>query len=98
MLPGQHLLVVDDQRLDRAIATHAATQTGFTVAGAASIGETRALLEAGARFDFVVLDLALGGEVGLEGLRRLARFYPWAGSFLASGVDGLIMADSQRLV
>ena len=98
MLPGQHLLVVDDQRLDRAIATHAATQTGFTVTGAASIGETRALLESGARFDFVVLDLALGSEDGLEVLPLLARYNPTAVIVLASGFDGRIMAASQRVV
>jgi EAL domain-containing protein (putative c-di-GMP-specific phosphodiesterase class I)/ActR/RegA family two-component response regulator len=98
MPPGQHLLVVDDQRLDRAIATHAATQTGFSVSGAACIGEARALLEAGARFDFVVLDLALGAEDGLEVLPLLARYNPTAVIILASGFDGRIMAASQRVV
>jgi EAL domain-containing protein (putative c-di-GMP-specific phosphodiesterase class I)/CheY-like chemotaxis protein len=98
MPPGQHMLVVDDQRLDRAIATHAATQTGFMVSGAASISETRALLEGGARFDFVVLDLALGTEDGLEVLPLLAQYNPTAVIVLASGFDGRIMAASQRVV
>ncbi len=93
----QHLLVVDDQRLDRAIATHAATQTGFTVSGAASIEETRILLESGVRFDFVLLDLALGNEDGLEVLPLLARYNPTAVIVLASGFDGRIMAASQRV-
>jgi EAL domain-containing protein (putative c-di-GMP-specific phosphodiesterase class I)/ActR/RegA family two-component response regulator len=94
----QHLLVVDDQRLDRAIATHAATQTGFAVSGAGSIEETRGLLEAGSRFDFVVLDLSLGAEDGLEVLPLLARYNPSAVIVLASGFDGRVMAASQRVV
>ena len=65
MAPIQHLLVVDDQRLDRAIASHAASRAGFQVTGAASIGETRALFEKGDRFDFVLIDLSLGTEDGL---------------------------------
>jgi EAL domain-containing protein (putative c-di-GMP-specific phosphodiesterase class I) len=93
----QHLLVVDDQRLDRAIATHAATQVGLRVTGAASIAETRDLLEGGGRFDFVVLDLSLGSEDGLEVLSLIARFNRDAVVVLASGFDGRILAASERL-
>ena len=93
----RHLLVIDDQRLDRAIATHAATRTGYTVSGAGSIGDTRMLLESGARFDFVVLDLSLGAEDGLEVLPLLARFNSDAVIVLASGFDGRVLAASQRL-
>jgi EAL domain-containing protein (putative c-di-GMP-specific phosphodiesterase class I)/CheY-like chemotaxis protein len=93
----QHLLVVDDQRLDRAIATHAATQVGLRVTGAASIAETRDLLESGERFDFVVLDLSLGNEDGLEVLSLIAGFNPAAVVVLASGFDGRILAASERL-
>jgi CheY-like chemotaxis protein len=93
----QHLLVVDDQRLDRAIATHAATQVGLRVTGAASIAETRDLLERGGRFDFVVLDLSLGSEDGLEVLSLIASFNRTAVVVLASGFDGRILAASERL-
>jgi EAL domain-containing protein (putative c-di-GMP-specific phosphodiesterase class I) len=93
----QHLLIVDDQRVDRAIGTHAATQIGYAVSCAASIEETRALLETGNRFDFVVLDLALGAEDGLEVLPLIARFDPAAVVVLASSFDGRILAASQRL-
>jgi EAL domain-containing protein (putative c-di-GMP-specific phosphodiesterase class I) len=91
------LLVVDDQRLDRAIATHAATRAGFRASGAASIGETRTLFENGDRFDFIVLDLSLGNEDGLEVLPLIARFNSTAVIVLASGFDGRILAASQRL-
>lgn len=97
MPASQRLLVVDDQRLDRAIATHAATRAGFRVTGAASIGETRALFEKGERFDFVMLDLSLGSEDGLEVLPLLARFNSSAVIVLASGFDGRILAACQRL-
>jgi EAL domain-containing protein (putative c-di-GMP-specific phosphodiesterase class I) len=93
----QRLLVVDDQRLDRAIASHAATRVGFHVTNAGSIGETRDYLERGDRFDFVVLDLSLGAEDGLEVLPLIARFNPGAVLVLASGFDGRILAASQRL-
>jgi EAL domain-containing protein (putative c-di-GMP-specific phosphodiesterase class I)/CheY-like chemotaxis protein len=92
-----HLLVVDDQRVDRAIATHAATQAGFQATGAANIGEVRGLLEKGDRFDFVLLDLSLGSEDGLEVLPLIARFNSSAVLVLASGFDGRILAASQRL-
>ena len=93
----QHLLVVDDQRLDRAIATHAATRAGFRVTGAASIGETRALFENGERFAFILLDLSLGSEDGLEVLPLIARFNNTAVVVVASGFDGRILASSQRV-
>jgi len=93
----QHVLVIDDQRLDRSITAHAATRAGFLASGAASIAETRNLLEAGQRFDFVVLDLSLGEEDGLEALPLLARYNPSTIVVLASGFDGRILAASQRL-
>jgi EAL domain-containing protein (putative c-di-GMP-specific phosphodiesterase class I) len=91
------LLVVDDQRLDRAIASHAATQAGVRATAVGSINETRDLLESGSRFDFVVLDLSLGTEDGLEVLPLIARFNPNAVVIFASGFDGRILSASQRL-
>jgi EAL domain-containing protein (putative c-di-GMP-specific phosphodiesterase class I)/CheY-like chemotaxis protein len=96
-LAPQRLLVIDDQRLDRAITTHAASRMGFAATAAASIAEMRDLLEQGARFDIVVLDLLLGNEDGLEALPLLSRFNPSAVIVLASGFDGRILAASQRV-
>ncbi len=93
----QHILIVDDQRLDRSIASHAATRAGFQVTGAGSIAEVRDLLEKGDGFDFVVLDLALGAEDGLEVLPLIARYNPNAVLVLASGFDERILTASQRL-
>jgi EAL domain-containing protein (putative c-di-GMP-specific phosphodiesterase class I) len=97
MPPVPTLLVIDDQRLDRAIASHAAMQAGFGVTGAAGIDETRSLLERGDRFDYVLLDLSLGSEDGLEALPLIAHFNSAAVIVLASGFDGRILAASQRL-
>jgi EAL domain-containing protein (putative c-di-GMP-specific phosphodiesterase class I)/CheY-like chemotaxis protein len=91
------LLVVDDQRLDQAIASHAAKQAGVRATGVGSIKETRDLFESGVRFDFVVLDLSLGAEDGLEVLPLIARFNPGAVVILASGFDGRVLAASERL-
>lgn len=96
-MAGRHLLVIDDQRLDRVIASHATTRAGFIVTGAANIGETRALLENGARFDLVILDLSLGSEDGLEVLPILHNFNPDAVVVFASGFDGRVLAASERL-
>ncbi len=93
----QRLLVIDDQRLDRAITTHAASRMGFVATAAASIAETRDMLEQGARFDIVLVDLLLGNEDGLEALPLLSQFNPSAVVVLASGFDGRILAASQRL-
>nr|WP_294516079.1 EAL domain-containing response regulator [uncultured Rhodopila sp.] len=93
----QRLLVIDDQRLDRAITTHAASRMGYAATAAASIAETRDLLEQGARFDIVVLDLLLGDEDGLEALPLLSQLNPSAVVVLASGFDGRILGASQRL-
>jgi len=96
MLRLRRLLVVDDQRLDRAIAGHAASQAGFQVTGVGSVGETRDQLESGAHFDFVVVDLSLGTEDGLEVLPLIARFNSSAVVVLVSGFDGRILAASQQ--
>jgi len=93
----RHLLIIDDQRLDRAITTHAATGIGFQVTTAGNLGETRQVLESGDRFSCILLDLALGAEDGLEALPLIARFNPTSVLILASSFDGRILAASQRL-
>jgi EAL domain-containing protein (putative c-di-GMP-specific phosphodiesterase class I) len=93
----RRLLVIDDQRLDRAITAHAASRMGFEASGAANISDARDLLESGLVFDFVVLDLSLGLEDGLEALPMLSRFSPATVVVFASGFDSRILAASQRV-
>src|ERR1700761_6133952 len=97
-MPKQlQLLVIDDQRLDRAIAAHAAARAGFCATTVSGITDARRLLEGGGRFEFVILDLLLGGEDGLEALRLLARFDKTASVLFVSGLDGRVLSASQRL-
>ncbi len=55
------------------------------------------MLERGDRFDFVLLDLLLGSEDGLEVPPLIARFNSTAVLVLFSGFDGRILAASERL-
>ena len=91
------LLVIDDQRLDRAIVSHAATRAGFHTTGAACIQDARDLFEQGLRFTFIVLDLSLGREDGLEALPLIAQFNKTAVVVFASGFDARVLTASQRL-
>jgi EAL domain-containing protein (putative c-di-GMP-specific phosphodiesterase class I) len=93
----RNFLVIDDQRLDRAIASHAGTRAGFQSKGAATIQEARDFFEQGWRFEFIVLDLSLGREDGLEALPLIARFNKAAVVVFASGFDSRVLAASQRL-
>jgi len=93
----QTLLVLDDQRLDRVIATHAGSQAGLQATGVATIEEARARYEDGAQFDFVVLDLSLGEQDGLEALPLIAARNRDAVIIFASGFDIRVLAASQRL-
>ncbi len=97
MKAPRNLLVIDDQRLDRAIASHAGTRAGFLSLGAATIQEARDLFEQGWRFEFIVLDLSLGREDGLEALPLIAQFNKAAVIVFASGFDARVLAASRRL-
>jgi EAL domain-containing protein (putative c-di-GMP-specific phosphodiesterase class I) len=91
------LLVIDDQRLDRVIAASAGARAGLTTTGVGSIAEARVLLEQGIRFDFIVLDLSLDEEDGLEALPLIAKFNESAVVLFVSGFDIRVLAASQRI-
>jgi EAL domain-containing protein (putative c-di-GMP-specific phosphodiesterase class I) len=96
-MPHQRLLVIDDERVDRAIVYHAATRAGLVATAVGSVDEARELLEHGARFGFVVLDLSLGDDDGLRFLHALAQFNNKAVVVFASGFDQRVLAASQRV-
>jgi EAL domain-containing protein (putative c-di-GMP-specific phosphodiesterase class I) len=83
--------------LDRVIATHAGVRAGLQATGVGSISEARCLFEQGSQFDFIVLDLSLDEEDGLEALPLIARFNKKAIVLFVSGFDIRVLAASQRV-
>jgi len=69
------ILVVDDQRLNRAMLSHYLTLCGFTVALAASGREALESIEA-SNFDLILLDQIMPDMNGTEVLRMLRATYP----------------------
>jgi CheY-like chemotaxis protein len=65
---GLRVLLVDDDAAERLSVTARLEEAGYTVTGAASGSEGRAMLRDG-HFDAVVLDLVMPGLSGLEVLR-----------------------------
>jgi EAL domain-containing protein (putative c-di-GMP-specific phosphodiesterase class I) len=95
--PFPPLLVIDDERVDRAIAVHAASRAGFQAEGVSGVDEARALLAGGAVFAAVLLDLSLGRDDGLRALHMLAEFNSRALVVFASGFDGRVLGASRQL-
>ncbi len=91
------LLVIDDQRLDRVIATHAGMRAGLQATGVGAIAEARCLFEQGLHFDFIVLDLSLDQEDGLDALPLIAKFNKSAIVLFVSGFDIRVLVASQRI-
>src|ERR1051326_2600052 len=66
----KRLLVVDDERIQQLLVTHAVAPMGFDVDAAADLPSASACLRAG-RYDAVVLDLSLRESEGISLLRAL---------------------------
>jgi PAS domain S-box-containing protein len=84
------VLVVDDEEAIRALVEFTLTRLGYTVMQAASALEGvniyREKLEAGERFDAVILDLTLpGGMGGKEALKKLIEIDPTVNAIVSSG-------------
>jgi signal transduction histidine kinase len=82
---GERILVVDDMRDQRQIATVMLKKLGYTVAVAAS-GEEGVRAVRKQSFDLVVLDMIMDpGIDGLETLRRILAYRPGIKTVIASG-------------
>ena len=84
------VLVVDDEEAIRALVEFTLTRLGYKVMQAASALEGvnlyRQQLEAGERFDAVILDLTLpGGMGGKEALKKLIEIDPTVNAIVSSG-------------
>jgi PAS domain S-box-containing protein len=84
------ILVVDDEEAIRALVEFTLTHLGYQVTQAATALEGvniyRQRLEAGERFDAVILDLTLpGGMGGKEALKKLIEIDPTVNAIVSSG-------------
>jgi two-component system cell cycle sensor histidine kinase/response regulator CckA len=84
------VLVVDDEEAIRALVEFTLTRLGYEVTQAATALEGvniyREKLEAGERFDAVILDLTLpGGMGGKEALKKLIEIDPTVNAIVSSG-------------
>jgi two-component system, cell cycle sensor histidine kinase and response regulator CckA len=87
---GGRILIVDDEEAIRALVEFTLTRLGYEVAGAESAQQGvdlyREKLEAGERFDAVILDLTLpGGMGGKEALKKLIEIDPTVNAIVSSG-------------
>ncbi|MGI9086844.1 MAG: CHASE3 domain-containing protein [Chthoniobacterales bacterium] len=84
------VLIVDDEEAIRALVEFTLERLGYEVAGAETALEGvnlyREKMEAGERFDLVILDLTLpGGMGGKEALKRLIDIDPTVNAIVSSG-------------
>jgi EAL domain-containing protein (putative c-di-GMP-specific phosphodiesterase class I) len=94
----RHLLVVDDEPIQRLLVTRAVESLGFAVDGAADLDEAAALL-ARTPYEAVVLDLSLGATEGVSLLHTL-HGHGHGGDplvVLMSGMDARVRAASYRM-
>ena len=87
---GGRVLIVDDEEAIRALVEFTLTRLGYEVEGAESAQQGvdlyREKLEAGQRFDAVILDLTLpGGMGGKEALKKLIEIDPTVNAIVSSG-------------
>lgn len=95
---SRNILVVDDETQIRDLLGIYLKRQGFTVATAATSGET---LEKLARqsLDLVVLDISLGGEDGLSLLARIKASHPGIKVIMLTGmgfVEDLLQEAHQK--
>ena len=84
------MLIVDDEETIRDLVDYTLSHIGYQVSGAETaldgVNLYREKLEAGERFDCVILDLTLpGGMGGKEALKRLIEIDPTVTAIVSSG-------------
>jgi len=94
--PTSTVLIIDDESWQRQSVLQVVDQLGLTASQAENLEQARAYLNAQA-FEFVVLDLSLGSEDGIELLRDLARMRSTSALIFISGFDDRVCAAATRL-
>lgn len=91
------VLVVDDERVERIMVCRAVERAGFRAVGVGGVAEAVRELREGGPFAFVVLDLQLGEQDGLQLLRSMAQSGEEAALLLVSAFDERVRSASVRL-
>jgi EAL domain-containing protein (putative c-di-GMP-specific phosphodiesterase class I)/ActR/RegA family two-component response regulator len=94
--PEKRLLVVDDERVQRMLITHAVTPMGYTVHGVANLADATSHL-AHYDYDAVVLDLSLGETEGISLLRAVRDAASDPVLIFLSRLDERVLTASLRL-
>jgi len=90
------VLIIDDESWQRQSVLQVVDQLGLAASQAENLEQARAYLNA-QPFEFVVLDLSLGAEDGIELLRDLARMRSTSALIFISGFDDRVCAAATRL-
>jgi PAS domain S-box-containing protein len=94
LLGGKRLLVVDDHATNREIVSRQVRAWGMRPMGVEHPSEALALIEAGDRFDVVVLDMQMPEMDGLALARQIKRHRPDLPLVLVTSLGGLPEARS----
>jgi two-component system, NtrC family, response regulator AtoC len=89
---GHRVVVVEDHRTTRDMLVEDLHGHGYEAQGAESVDEALALL-AGPPPDAMVLDLKLGGQSGMDLLRRVRAEFPDVGVIMITGHGGVEEAE-----
>jgi EAL domain-containing protein (putative c-di-GMP-specific phosphodiesterase class I)/ActR/RegA family two-component response regulator len=94
--PQKRLLVVEDERIQQMLVTHAVAPMGFAVDAAGDLSSAAAFLRV-TQYDAVVLDLSLRESEGISLLRALCEASNDPIVIFLSGLDERVITASLRL-
>jgi ActR/RegA family two-component response regulator len=90
------LLIIDDDPVQRMTMGKVGSKAGYTVATAGSVEEAVVALGQ-AKYDFITLDLLLGGQNGIVALGEIAKTNPDALLVIVSGASAAVRESTLSL-